>query len=110
MWRRGRSLAFPAVSTDPADLGILAAAELLRNRQLSPIELLEACLQRIEQRNGGSPTFHGAPDAINAWTRLYPELAREQAQEAAGRIEREGKDTPQLCGIPLAVKDLYAIS
>ena len=62
-------------ATDPADLGLLEAAALLRARALSAVELLEACQARIAARNGGPPTFDGAPGAINAWTRLYPELA-----------------------------------
>jgi aspartyl-tRNA(Asn)/glutamyl-tRNA(Gln) amidotransferase subunit A len=98
------------MSTNPADLGILAASELLRNRRLSAVELVETCLQRIDQRNGGPPTFDGAPNAVNAWVRLYPELAVEQARAAELRLEREGDAAPRLCGIPLAMKDLYAIA
>ena len=62
-------------ATDPADLGLLEAATLLRGRGLSAAELLAACQSRIAARNGGEPTFDGAPDAVNAWVRLYPELA-----------------------------------
>ena len=94
---------------DAADLGVLEAAELLRARQLSSAELTEACVQRIEQRNGGPPTLDGAPDAVNAWVRLYPNLAREQATKADERRAREGDATPPLCGIPIGVKDLYAV-
>jgi aspartyl-tRNA(Asn)/glutamyl-tRNA(Gln) amidotransferase subunit A len=93
--------------TDPADLGVLEASELLRDRALSSTELTEACLARIEERNGGAPTFGGAPDAVNAWVRLYPELARESARAADDRLA--AGDAPALCGIPLALKDLYAM-
>ena len=62
-------------ATDPADLGVREAAALLQGRALSATELTEACLARIEARNGGVPTFAGAPDAVNAWVRVYPELA-----------------------------------
>jgi aspartyl-tRNA(Asn)/glutamyl-tRNA(Gln) amidotransferase subunit A len=95
--------------SDAADLGVLEAGELLRARQLSSAELSDACLQRIEQRNGGAPTLDGAPDAVNAWVRLYPDLAREQATAADARRAREGETTPRLCGIPIGVKDLYAV-
>lgn len=95
--------------TDPADLGVLQAAALLRARRLSAAELLAACLRRIEERNGGEPTFDGAPDAINAWIRLYPDLAREQARAADERLAREGEDAPLLCGIPIGVKDLIGV-
>ncbi len=93
--------------SDPADLGVLEASALLRRRELSAVELTAACLARIEARNGGAPTFDGAPEAINAWVRVYPELARESARAAdAGRA---GGDAPPLCGIPLALKDLYGM-
>jgi aspartyl-tRNA(Asn)/glutamyl-tRNA(Gln) amidotransferase subunit A len=95
--------------SDPADLGVLEAAEQLRSRQLSSTELTEACLRRIEERNGGQPTLDGAPDAVNAWVRLYPDLARAQAKKADERRAREGEAAPPLCGIPIGVKDLYAV-
>ena len=41
-----------SVATDPADLGLLEAAALLRSRALSAVELLEACQARIAARNG----------------------------------------------------------
>jgi aspartyl-tRNA(Asn)/glutamyl-tRNA(Gln) amidotransferase subunit A len=94
----------------PAGLGVLQAAEQLRAGQLSALELTEACLARIEERNGGAPSYDGAPEAINAWVRLYPDLAREQAREADERRARDGEDAPLLCGIPLAVKDLYGVA
>src|SRR5689334_16628940 len=97
----------PPHATDPADLGVLEAAALLRSGRLSSAELTEACLRRIEDRNGGPPSMDGAPDAVNAWVRLYPDLAREQAGHADARQARDGDATPLLCGIPIGVKDLY---
>lgn len=96
-------------ATDPADLGLLEAAALLRTRALSAVELLEACQARIAVRNGGEPTFDGAPGAVNAWVRLYPVLARELALAADARRAAEGDRAPALCGIPLALKDLFAV-
>jgi aspartyl-tRNA(Asn)/glutamyl-tRNA(Gln) amidotransferase subunit A len=95
-------------ATDPADLGVLEAASLLHARALSAAEMTEACLARIEERNGGAPTFEGAPDAVNAWVRLYPELARESARAADERLA--AGDAPDLCGVPLAIKDLYGMA
>jgi aspartyl-tRNA(Asn)/glutamyl-tRNA(Gln) amidotransferase subunit A len=100
----------PATSaTDPADLGLLEAAALLRSGALSAVELLESCQARIAARNGGAPTFDGAPGAINAWTRLYPELAGELARAADARLAIEGDAAPLTCGIPFALKDLFAV-
>src|SRR5438067_12782145 len=98
------------ISDHPAQLGVLEAASLLRARTLSAVELTEACLRRIEELGGGPPSFDGAPYAINAFVRLYPEIALEQAREADERLAREGQEAPVLCGIPIAVKDLYGVA
>jgi aspartyl-tRNA(Asn)/glutamyl-tRNA(Gln) amidotransferase subunit A len=98
-----------AASTDPADLGVLEAAGELRARRLSARELLDAVLARIDERNGGEPTFDGAPDAVNAWARVYPEHAAAMARDADERLAREGDGAPLLCGIPIGLKDLYAV-
>jgi len=96
--------------TDPADLGVLQAADLLRRRALSATELLAACQRRIAERNGGPPTFDGDPAALNAWARLYPELAAAQARAADEWRARDGDDAPLLCGVPVGLKDLYAVA
>ena len=100
----------PGTVTDPADLGVLAAAELLRSGGLSAVELLAACQRRIAERNGGPPSFDGAPGAVNAWARLYPELAQDQARAADERLARAGPSVPLLCGIPVGLKDLLAVA
>jgi Asp-tRNA(Asn)/Glu-tRNA(Gln) amidotransferase A subunit family amidase len=83
-----------AATVDPADLGVLGAAALLRDGQLSAAELTGACLRRIEERNGGPPTHDGTPAAINAWVRIYPELAREQARDWPSRQTWPPGSTP----------------
>ena len=95
---------------DAADLGVVAAAALLRARRLSARELTEACLRRIDERNGGPPSFAGDAAAINAWVRLYPELARSAAAAADERLAQEGAGSPLLCGIPIGLKDLYGVA
>ncbi len=99
-----------AVTSDPADLGVVEAVSLLRKRRLSAAELTEACLARIDRVNGGPPSFEGDASSINAWARLYPDLAVEAARTADERIAREGAAAPPLCGIPLGLKDLYGVS
>ncbi|MGH2888654.1 MAG: amidase [Solirubrobacteraceae bacterium] len=99
-----------ATAGDPADLGVLEAAALLRTRRLSAAELTEACLARVQERNGGEPTFAGDPDAVNAWARIYAPLAREAARAADERLAREHECAPLLCGVPIGVKDIYAVA
>src|SRR5436190_11187843 len=100
----------PVEQSDAADLGVLQAAALLRARRLSARELLAACMRRIDARNGGAPSFDGRPGAVNAWVRLYPELAERLAAAADDRLAREGELPPLLCGVPLALKDLYGVA
>ena len=83
-----------AGATDPAELGVLEAARELRARRLSSAELTDAVLARIAARNGGAPTFDGAPDAVNAWARVYPGRGardgprRRRSPRARGRRAR----------------------
>jgi len=95
---------------DLADLGVLEAAALLGARRVSSVELTEACLRRIDRRNGGAPTADGAPDAINAWARLYPEEALAHARAADERRAVAGEAAPLMCGIPIGIKDLYGVA
>ena len=70
-------------------------ASLIRSRQLSPVELLQACLDRIEQTN---PT-------LNAFIALRTEEAMAEARQTADRIAR-GEDPGPLAGLPFGVKEL----
>jgi aspartyl-tRNA(Asn)/glutamyl-tRNA(Gln) amidotransferase subunit A len=93
--------------TDPADLGVLDAASLLERKELSSVELVDACLARIEERDG-THSHDGDPASINAWVRIYEEDAREAARRADER--RAAGDAPRLCGVPIGLKDLYAVA
>ena len=99
------------VATDPADLGLLDARALLAERRLSSLELTEACLAAIERRNGGPPSFDGSPRTRSmpgcGCTPTGPAHAARAADE---RRDREGAAAPALCGIPIAVKDLYGVA
>jgi aspartyl-tRNA(Asn)/glutamyl-tRNA(Gln) amidotransferase subunit A len=91
----------------PADLGVLECADLLARRQLSARELTEACLARIDERDG-THSHEGDPSSINAWVRVYADAALEDADRADERLARGG--APVLCGIPVGLKDLYAVA
>jgi aspartyl-tRNA(Asn)/glutamyl-tRNA(Gln) amidotransferase subunit A len=93
--------------SDPADLGVLEAAAVLQARTLSSRELVGACLARIRERDGNH-SHDGDPDSINAWVRVYEEDALEAAARADERLAHG--DAPVLCGVPIGLKDLYAVA
>ncbi len=80
--------------TDPTDLTIAEAAALLERRALSPVELVEAALGRIERLN---PTLH-------AFITVTADTARARARAAEARIAGGGY-RGGIDGIPLALKD-----
>ncbi len=94
------------------DLGVAECAALLQARRISAAELLDACRKRITDRSG-PPTSAGSPTAVNAFIRRYDDLAGRLAVAADGRLavgSRGGEAAPLLCGVPLALKDLYAVA
>ncbi len=74
---------------------IVETSELLRKRELSPVELTKNCLAQIEKLN---PT-------LNAFITVTAELALTQARAAEAEI-LSGHWRGPLHGIPLALKDL----
>ncbi|MDH6679076.1 aspartyl-tRNA(Asn)/glutamyl-tRNA(Gln) amidotransferase subunit A [Rhodococcus sp. LBL1] len=102
----GRNLPAPdsITVTDPALLSAVEAASLLQTGALHPRELLDACLER-------SAGFDGE---IGGWIRIYPEMAYAAADAAAQRLSGKGRaaagPAPLVCGIPIALKDLFAVS
>ncbi|MDQ3962951.1 MAG: amidase [Actinomycetota bacterium] len=86
----------PTSSDDLAYLTIAEAAELIRTRRLSPVELVDACLDRIERHD----------KVIQAWVTVLGDEARAEARRAADEIARSGPRSP-LHGIPIGQKDLY---
>ena len=77
-----------------SSLTIAEARDKLRAGEVTAAELTEACLAEIE----------GA-DALGAFVHRTPEIARAQAGAADARLK--GGDAPDLCGIPLGIKDLF---
>ena len=64
---------------DPASLTAQQAASQIRQGLLSSVDLVKACLARIEQTDA----------SIGAWSHLDPEQALDQAAEL-DRIRRSG--------------------
>ena len=93
--------------SDPADLTVTEASALLAGRKLRSVELTRACLDRIRERDGVH-SFDGDPGSINAWVRVYEEDALAAATRADERLVRG--EAPALCGIPIGLKDIYAVA
>ena len=93
--------------TNLADAGVLESIGLLARREASSSELVEACLDRIRERDG-EESHDGDPDSINAWVRVY----RDDALAAAARadVRLAAGNAPALCGVPVGLKDLYAVA
>jgi aspartyl-tRNA(Asn)/glutamyl-tRNA(Gln) amidotransferase subunit A len=76
-------------------LSISEAAELLRQKKISPVDLANACLDRIDRLN----------PVLNAFITVTHESARPQARVAEAEIQRGDWRGP-LHGIPIGLKDL----
>ena len=85
----------------PEDLCFASAAELaarIRRRDLSPVEVVEAFLNRIETHDGD----------INAYVTVLGEEAREKARGAERALTLgAGETLGPLYGVPVAIKDLF---
>jgi aspartyl-tRNA(Asn)/glutamyl-tRNA(Gln) amidotransferase subunit A len=80
---------------DLLDLSASSALELFRSKRLSPVELLDALIDRIEE----------VEPAVNAvCDRRYDE-ARVEASAAADRYAGKGDAPRELEGVPVAVKE-----
>ena len=77
------------------DLSIAEVSDLLRRKQISPVEITTSCLRRIEELN---PT-------INAFITVMHDSALAQAREAEDEI-RAGNWRGPLHGVPIGLKDL----
>ena len=87
--------------SDQGSIALLSATELRRRvaaGELSPVELLDACLEQVDRHNG----------LINAVVTLDP-TAREQARELERRLAA-GEDPGLLCGLPVGIKDITPVA
>jgi aspartyl-tRNA(Asn)/glutamyl-tRNA(Gln) amidotransferase subunit A len=80
-------------------LDIAQLGRALRDKQVSPVEVTEAYLDRIERLN---PT-------LNAYITVTSDLARTQARAAEAEIQR-GEYRGPLHGVPLGIKDLLDVA
>lgn len=72
-------------------------AEAIRKKQVSPVEIVEELLSRIERLNS----------KFNAYLTVTDDEARSAARKAEAAVMR-GEELPPLHGVPISVKDLLA--
>src|SRR6266850_7914773 len=84
-----------SVDANPTSLSLADAAQLVRHKKISPVELTQACLSRIDKFN----------PRLNAFITVSAESALAAARSAEAEINRDAWKGP-LHGIPVAVKDL----
>ncbi len=77
---------------DPVELTLSEASEVIRRRELSPLELVDAYLSRIDR-------FDAVYQAFNT-------ILAEEARTAARRA-MDGQRGGALHGVPIAIKDNY---
>ena len=81
------------------EFGYASASELalrVRRRDLSPVEIIEAAISRIERRN----------PSLNAFVHLAFDEARREAKKAEQAV-MTGNEIGPLHGVPAAIKDLF---
>lgn len=72
-------------------------ARKIRNKEISPVEVTDAALERMARLEG----------ELHAFSEITADLARDQARKVADAVSR-GDDLGPLAGVPIAVKDLIA--
>lgn len=76
--------------------GALEIIDLVRRRRISPVEVVEDALTRIERLN---PRF-------NAFIAVFGDQARRAARKAERLVMHRGRKLPLLFGVPVSVKDI----
>lgn len=96
-WYSARMPAEPTTSTELCALSALEMADLVRRREISPVELIQAQLDRIEV----------VEPQINAFQLVRSEAALKEASKLANRRQLAGLP---LAGVPVAIKDNVAVA
>jgi len=85
-----------SVAQDLAYMSVTDLADRIRHRDLSPIEVVDATIERIEERN----------PSLNAFIFKGFDDAREAAKKAEQEVA-SGSELGRLHGVPVAIKDLF---
>jgi amidase len=84
------------------DLTALEQAAAIRRRELSPVEITEHYLTRIDRLNAD----------VGAYFTVTADLARDQAAAAEKTVAQAGEpaELPPLTGVPIPIKDLNMVA
>ena len=74
----------------------VSLAEQIRKRRISPVDVVDETLARIERL---SPRF-------NAFITVFGDQARQAAKRAERLVMQRGRKVPPLFGVPVSVKDI----
>jgi aspartyl-tRNA(Asn)/glutamyl-tRNA(Gln) amidotransferase subunit A len=80
----------------PYTLSITAAAEQIRTRQLSPVDLVRSCLERIDQLE----------PRLQVWVTINRDVTLATARLREEEVQR-GQYRGPLHGIPIGLKDIF---
>ena len=83
----------------PIRQSLQAISSLIRQRDLSPVEVVQASLRQIERVN----------PSLNAFMEVCGEEALVAAH-AAEKLQMKGGDLPPLLGVPLSLKDCFDLA
>jgi amidase len=76
------------------------AVDLLKNKKVSPLELIDAALERIDEADG----------AINALPTICADRAKHHARNLMDTQSSDDSPRGQLYGLPVAIKDLKDVA
>src|SRR6516162_7885954 len=84
--------------TDFSFMTAIEMLDLMRTKQVSPVEIVDSALRRAE----------ASQSTLNAFVTITADLAMEAAR-AAEKAVLAGEDRGLLNGVPMSIKDLTAV-
>ncbi|MHB8293720.1 MAG: amidase [Acidimicrobiales bacterium] len=90
------------MNADPDQLvSARKTAAAIRSREISPVEVLDACLARVDALN----------DQLRAVVWRDDDAARDAARQAETQVmHTAAEDLPPFCGVPVPIKDLTEVA
>jgi aspartyl-tRNA(Asn)/glutamyl-tRNA(Gln) amidotransferase subunit A len=97
------------------DISAFDIASLIRHKEVSAMEVLEAALERIAAVDGRPGRLDGGEvepedvERVHAFITLTEERARSQAAQIDRKVA-EGEELGPLAGVPFTVKDIFCVA